>query len=356
MRDNLATQLNDDVLDPLVEVSSRQGLASLAERLSAIQRWLAPDLRAMERELSAIRNPKGDLAQQAAAYLLSLPGKRVRPLCVALSARCAGQTSPDGVVELAAAAELVHAATLLHDDVIDQGTERRGKDCARIIYGNSASILAGDHLLLIALQNVRRLGQPELLADLMDVVSGMVAAEALQLERRERFDPNPDIYDAVVEGKTAALFCWAMRAGGIIGGLNPRHADALADAGRDLGIAFQLVDDALDLTRSPAEIGKDGLLDLREGKLTWPLIVACEKDPSMVTLLSSVASDPGLLDDAGRCARLVGRILATDCVEATRARAKAKAGQAIESLSTLPESQARRALFTIVDLCVDRVR
>ncbi|MDP6943925.1 MAG: polyprenyl synthetase family protein [Myxococcota bacterium] len=180
------------------------------------------------------------------------------------------------------------------------------------------------------------------------------AYEALQLERRGRFDPDPDVYDTVVTGKTASLFRWAMRAGATAGGLNPEGIEALTVAGESLGIAFQLVDDALDLAGDPAVLGKDGLLDLREGKLTWPLIVACQRDPDLVTLLSTIASEPELLDDATRRQRLRRRLLNTGCVAATQARAKVLADAARTALRCLAPSPARDALVTVVAVCVDR--
>ena len=255
---------------------------------------------------------------------------------------------------LAVSAELVHAATLLHDDVIDQGMDRRGAPTARVVYGNAASVLGGDHLLLEALERVRRVERPALLASLLEVISQMVSGEALQLERRGRFEPDPETYNRVVNAKTAALFRWAFSAGATMGGLPTRKVEALGEAGAALGIAFQLVDDALDLAGDPKVIGKDGLLDLKEGKLTWPLIVACERDPALKTLLATVANDPGLLDDPSRRDRLRGRLLETKCIEITQARAKRLADKARSILATLRPSPARDALVTVVAVCVDR--
>jgi geranylgeranyl pyrophosphate synthase len=199
--------------------------------------------------------------------------------------------------ELAVACELVHAATLLHDDVIDQGQERRGAQTARVLFGNPASVLGGDHLLVDALRRVRLCGQDRLLGRLFEVIGEMIAAEAVQLERRGHFAPDRAVYDRVVHGKTAVLFGWAMEAGAEVGGDDPAIGQALARAGTALGLAFQLVDDALDLEGDAAVTGKDSLLDLREGKLTWPLIVACEQDPGLVEELRAVAFRPESLDD-----------------------------------------------------------
>ncbi|MDP6943924.1 MAG: polyprenyl synthetase family protein [Myxococcota bacterium] len=370
MRETATARVVNDVLTPLERATSREGLASLAAE-AEVRTWLAGDLETLEAALRASTPgdatdevgptgaeappTRGHLAHRAATHLLERPGKRVRPICVYLASRCGGRTSsPAEARPLAVAAELVHAATLLHDDVIDQGTERRGAPAARIVYGNAASVLGGDHLLIEALSRVRGVSHPELLTDLLGVIGEMVAGEALQLERRGRFDPDPDAYNQIVMSKTAALFRWAMTAGGTVGGLPRAHVEALALAGQSLGVAFQLVDDALDLAGDPAVLGKDGLLDLREGKLTWPLIVACERDPGLQTLLSTIAADPALLDDATRRERLRRRLLDSGCVAATQARAKGLAETARDALMSLPETPARDALMTVVAVCVDR--
>lgn len=349
--------IGGDVLEPLRSVSAREGLVPLAARLAEIRSWLADDLGELEAELAITSTDHGDLARQAAAHLLAHPGKRIRPLCVFLAARAGGRPVDSDVVrDLAIAAELVHAATLLHDDVIDQGTERRGAPTARVLYGNPASVLGGDHLLVEALHRVRRCDASGLLGSLLDVIGEMIAAEALQLERRGHFQPDREAYDAVIRGKTAALFRWAMLAGGTVGGLSASQIAALASAGTALGFAFQLVDDALDLSGDPKVIGKDGLLDLREGKLTWPLIIACERAPELSAALAAVADEPTLLDDPHFRAQLRTRLLATGCVEATKTRAHAHADEARRLLGRLPAGPAREALAAVVAVAVERAK
>src|SRR5690606_29233929 len=180
---------------------------------------LEDDLTRLDRELeelSAAATCAPDLAKQAAVHLIGRPGKRIRPVCVLLGARLAGLPAAVDLGAAAVACELVHAATLLHDDVIDEGTERRGAPAARTVYGNSASILAGDYLLVEALERVSRAGadstpparRMELMQSLLHTIAQMVAAEALQLEQRGRFRPALDSYLRVIEGKTASLFRW----------------------------------------------------------------------------------------------------------------------------------------------------
>jgi len=350
-----ATSPRTNVLADLGTAAHRSGVLPLAQRLARIRQWLGDDLALLEADLDATASGP-DLAHKAARHLLERPGKRVRPLAVYLASMTAAGADAagpaDGVKHLAVAAELVHAATLLHDDVIDEGTERRGATTARLVYGNSASVLAGDHLLVTALQRVTETGQTETLAELLACIGDMVAAEALQLKLRGTFVPDRDLYMEVIDGKTAALFRWAMRAGGRAAGHSPQVVDALGDAGRALGIAFQLVDDVLDLDGDPRVTGKNSLNDLREGKLTWPLIVACERDKSLEFRLRTIARSGGDVDLIG----LRDDVLATESLDDTKRRAHGFADAAREALTQLPPSAARDALEAVVDACVSRVR
>ncbi|MCO4762821.1 MAG: polyprenyl synthetase family protein [Myxococcales bacterium] len=344
------------VLEPLSTVARSHGLVDVATRLDRIRRWMDADLDDLHDALKAAQADRTDLGRHAARHLLEQPGKRIRPLLVFLTARLGDPVSGEVVRDLAVAAELAHAATLLHDDVIDQGMERRGAPTARLVYGNSASVLGGDHLLIETLRRVERSGHPSLMRTIIDVIGHMVTAEALQLEVRGRFVPDEEVYQRVVAGKTAVLFCWAMRAGATAAGLSPRQIDILDRAGDRLGLAFQLVDDALDLADDPEITGKDTLLDLREGKLTWPLLIACRRDAGLVAQLQGVAAHPELLDDRKFAQDLRHRILQTGCVEATRIRATEAADEARAALAELPASAARDALDTVVEAAVERCR
>jgi octaprenyl-diphosphate synthase len=323
----------------------------LASRLDEVKSLLATDLLELEAGIAELSQaPGGDRAQRAAAHLLARPGKRIRPLCVLLGAELAGLTIDGSVRDVAVACELVHAATLLHDDVIDEGTERRGAPAARIVYGNSASILAGDYLLVEALQRVARAatvhrGDGRLLSSLLETIAQMVAAEALQLEQRGSFSPSRESYLEVIDGKTASLFRWAFVAAALLAGLEPAACDALSRAGRALGRAFQLVDDVIDLEGVPDDVQKDLLADLAQGKMTWPLILATERDPSLADDLRG--------STAGH-ASVVARIRQSGAIEETRAFADLHRHEALEALALLPESSARRALAVVVDAAVAR--
>ena len=351
--DALAARPDGDVLHDLGAAAARGGAVPLAERLGQIRAWLASDLDGLERALSAHAPGAGDLAERAAAHLLGRPGKRIRPLCVLLASRFSDAADPAVVRDLAVAAELTHAATLLHDDVIDDASTRRGAPTANVVFGNTAAVLGGDHLLTAALRRVAGTGAHALLAELIDTIGEMVAAEAVQLAARARFSPDEATYHAVVRGKTAALFRWALLAGGTAAGLEPAAREALGRAGVALGFAFQLVDDALDLA-TDAVTGKDVATDLREGKLTWPLLVACERDPGLRAELAAAFGDGLALVDAPVVETLVERIRATGAVEATRERARAFARTAQRELALLPPRPAREALAAVVGAAVSR--
>lgn len=344
----------DRVLAPLASATASKGLDSVADALTALRDWLADDLRQLEDDLAASVPEERTLSQRAARHLVAQPGKRIRPLVTMLSSRMAGQ-SPAEARHLAVAAELTHAATLLHDDVLDEGTERRGAPTARMVYGNSASVLGGDHLLLEALRRVRKTERIDLLDGVLEVIDRMVVAEALQLERRQRFEPLRERYMEVAEGKTAVLFAWGMSAGGSVGGLSDSDAAKLASVGNDLGLAFQAVDDCLDLSENAESIGKNVFADIREGKLTLPLIIACESHPELIDVLSDAAHSGRGLETAESRKELLDRVRATGCVDVARKEARAWSDRAVETLRSLPASEARDALEAVIHTAVGRL-
>jgi octaprenyl-diphosphate synthase len=343
------------VMERLGDLCLRRGLDGLATRLAALQRFAGEDVAACEADLAAIHRG-GSAVERSAAHLLDLGGKRLRPLCVALAARAGSGFGP-AARELAVAVELVHAATLLHDDVVDLGEARRGAPAARLVYGNAASIFAGDWLLVEALRRVRRAEVPGALDRLLDVIEEMILAESIQLERRGRLVADRRSWLRVVEGKTAALFRWAMFAGGRAGGLDEERCLALEAYGLHLGVAFQAIDDVLDLAGDAAATGKAVFADVREGKMTWPLIVAIEREPAVRGLLEEVIATPV---EAPLPDRLVARVREaverTGGLEDCRALARARAAEATRSLARLPASEARAALEIVAEAAVGRSR
>jgi octaprenyl-diphosphate synthase len=274
-------------------------------------------------------------------------------MCVVLASRL-GQGLDDETREFGVAVELVHCATLLHDDVVDAGDQRRGVPAARTLYGNAASIFAGDWLLVDALRRVRGAEMPDVLIRLLDIIDEMIFAEAIQLENRGKIDARMDTYMRVVEGKTAALFRWAMFAGARAGGLDAEACDALESYGRHLGVAFQLIDDHLDYAGDGQTIGKSPFTDLREGKMTHPVIVALERDPSLRPVLEQLVTSTS--DDVPEEPRhrLLSALNHTGALESTREVAIREADAACEALTNLPDSRARDALVTVARATVHR--
>ncbi len=339
-------------LTPLASAARRNGAIPVAERLVELRDWLADGLSSLHGLLGGVGAGEADLAWRAARHLLEQPGKRIRPLGVLLAARIGGRAVDDDVRQAALVAELAHAATLLHDDVIDHGAERRGAPTSRVLYGNGASVLGGDHLLVECLRRLDPLPRV-LTSTLIETIGRMIHAEALQLDRRRRFDPDREVYLTVVEGKTAGLFEWALSAGGRLGGLDEAQVATLGRAGMALGMTFQLVDDLLDLTGDPTETGKDRCADVREGKLTWPLIIAAERNPEVALRLRAVAAadrDP----TAEEAAALVEAIRSTGALDETRDEARRYADEAQRQLDKLPAGRARQALHTLVDAALER--
>jgi octaprenyl-diphosphate synthase len=339
--------LSRAVLDRLAHVSTARGAPSLGDRLATLDRWVRADLAAFEAELARI--PRGARMVHAAAHhLLDLRGKHLRPLCVALASRF-GDGFTDQARALAVAVELVHSATLLHDDVVDVAERRRGEPAACVVYGNAASIFAGDWLLVAALRRIAAAGVDGVLDRMLAVIDEMIVAESIQLERRGNVTGSRDDYFAIVEGKTAALFRWAMTAGARVARLPAAAEAALERFGLHLGVAFQAVDDELDYADGT---GKDPLADLREGKITYPLVIALERDPALHGRLVALLAEPEPRRD--ELLAIAAAVRATGALAATRELAEQHVERALEVLEELPAGAPRDALVTVALASLER--
>ncbi len=278
----------------------------------------------------------------AARHLVGAGGKRIRPLVALLSCGANGGELA-AAIPYAVAAELTHSATLLHDDVIDDGPVRRGQPASRVVWGNSVSVLAGDWLLTRALEIVA--GAPaagRALGPLLATMRRLVEGEVLQLTFRGTFAATEATYLQVVDGKTASLFGWATAAGAWAAGADGELPAALAAFGEGIGVAFQLVDDALDYAADPGLLGKKLGADLLEGKATLPLIRALEATPALrerLALLMEGRADGG--EVAGEVIEAVRR---SGGVEAARALARDRTRGAMAALERVPDGPHRRAL------------
>ncbi len=342
-----------DLLARLESLCAGRGLDALAHRLHELVAFVGYDLAAFEVEFTRLpRDPR--LVGKSASQLLDLGGKRLRPMCLALAARL-GTGFDQRALDLSVAAELVHSATLLHDDVVDLSDSRRGAPTARAIYGNAASIFAGDWLLVEALRRVHACQIPSLMIELFETIEQMIWAESLQLECRGRLSIGRDVYFQVVEGKTASLFRWAMRAGAAAGGVETASADALGEYGRHLGVAFQAVDDLLDLTGDASTTGKELFADLREGKMTFPVIVALEREPALRPLIYKLTDeDQGAAFSPQEAQQVVDILRSTRAVEDCLDLARRTSAAAVASLAPLPDGPSKRSLVTVAEALVDR--
>ena len=274
-------------------------------------------------------------AREAIQHLMGAGGKRLRPLLTLLAARASGGESRHAV-PCAVAAELVHNATLLHDDVVDDGTTRRGLPAPRVLWGNTVSVLAGDLLLVAALQQVDE-APGQVRTELVATMGQMVEGEVIQLAHRGQLDLDRAAYEQIIHHKTASLFRWCARAGALVAGAEPTVTDALGRFGHHVGMAFQLRDDVLDLTGDPARTGKGLAADLAEGKLTLPVIVALEHEPSLASILRRLVHPNPALADVAAVVQAVRRHAG---LEGARQRMGRELDDARAALRCVPRSVA----------------
>jgi octaprenyl-diphosphate synthase len=311
------------------------------ERMAQVHALLGDDMTVVESELARLVREGASPATDSATHLLEAGGKRVRPLTVLLSAACFGPV-PAVARELAVVSELIHLATLLHDDVIDDGQERRGREAPRRLWGNAVSVLAGDLLLTHALERTAAAAVPGVLTDLFATLRRLVDGEVVQLRGRRRLDVREDVYFRIVHDKTAALFIWAARAGATVAAAPAEAARALGEFGAHVGVAFQLVDDVLDYDGDPRVTGKALLVDLAEGKLTLPLIRTLAARPGLSADVESARAG-----DAGAAVRVAQAVGASGACGSVRALAKEETARALASLEMVPAGVARELLAGI---------
>ncbi len=344
----VSTQTSARLIGQLSNIAHQHGLQDLASRLQHLWKWVADDLQAFDKEMEAM--PMGESRiEQAAQHLLDMGGKHLRPLCLAVAAK-AGSGFDQRARKLALAVEFIHSATLLHDDVIDLGDSRRGHATSRMIYGNAASIYAGDWLLVQALMRIQSANIEGLTDKMLVIINDMVHAESLQLDNRGRINSSFDDYFQVVEGKTAALFRWALYAGARAGGLDEDHCKAFEKYGLHLGIAFQAVDDLLDVDGDAQVTGKALFTDLREGKMTYPLLVALERDSSIASAVEECAKKPAELPlPPDALQKVLASLHTTGAIAACRDFAAQHSRKAITAIAEVECADTIEALTTIAE-------
>jgi octaprenyl-diphosphate synthase len=288
------------------------------------------------------------LINQISHYIVSAGGKRIRPRLVLLFASALGYSGP-AAYEMAATVEFIHTATLLHDDVVDESSLRRGRETANALFGNAASVLVGDFLYSRAFQMMVGVERMRVLAVLADATNIIAEGEVLQLMNMHDPDLSVEDYLRVIRFKTAKLFEASARLGAVLAEAPSSLEEACADYGRSLGTAFQLIDDLLDYEGDTHALGKNVGDDLREGKPTLPLLLAMQAGTATERQLIRHAIEHG---ESERLAEIVKIVRSTGALEATRQAARMEADKARLSLRTLPDSPAQKALL---ELCVRSV-
>ncbi len=305
----------------------------------------------MERVDAVIRerlSSRVALIDQISGYIVSAGGKRIRPRLVLLFSQALGFEGPERY-ELAAIVEFIHTATLLHDDVVDESSLRRGRATANAMFGNAASVLVGDFLYSRAFQMMVGVNRMRVLDVLADATNVIAEGEVLQLMNMHDPDLAVADYLQVIRFKTAKLFEASARLGAVLGGADAALEECCADYGRSLGTAFQLVDDLLDYEGRTDELGKNVGDDLREGKPTLPLLVAMERGTAEERTLIREAIEQG---EVQKLPQVLAAVRRTGALQATREAAQREAEAARTALASLPPSGAREALL---ELCVRSV-
>lgn len=289
---------------------------------------------------------------EVANHLISSGGKRLRPMLTLASAALFDYQG-DADVKLATSVEFMHTATLLHDDVVDESDLRRGKSTARMIWGNQASVLVGDFLLGQAFRMMVDVGSLDALDVLSTAATVIAEGEVLQLSVAKNMETTEDDYLQVIRAKTAALFAAAAEVGPIIAHADKGGRNALKSYGMNLGLAFQLVDDALDYGGKSAELGKNTGDDFREGKITLPVILAYRRGTAAERAFWREAIEGGKSDDA-QLDKAMGLITKYNGLADTIARAVHYGEMARDALAPLPESAWKAALMEVIDFCIER--
>ena len=290
---------------------------------------------------------------EVTAHLVEAGGKRLRPMLTLAAARLCGYDGPYHV-HLAATVEFIHTATLLHDDVVDESAQRRGRPTANLLWDNKSSVLVGDYLFARSFQLMTETNNMRVLAILANASATIAEGEVLQLTAAQNLATDEGIYLQVVRGKTAALFSAATQVGGVIDAAPDAQVQALFDYGDALGIAFQIVDDLLDYQGDPNATGKNIGDDFRERKLTLPVIKAITKGDAAERAFWTRTIEKGKQED-GDLEHALSLLNAHGTLDETKAEALAWAEQAKTALNTLPDHELTQMLRDLADFVVARI-
>jgi len=311
---------------------------------------IATDMDAVNTVIRQKLHSEVSLVNQIAEYIISAGGKRIRPVLVLLVANAYAYRG-EAHHELAAVVEFIHTATLLHDDVVDESSLRRGRQTANALFGNAASVLVGDFLYSRSFQMMVGLNNMRVMQILSDATNVIAEGEVLQLLNMHDPDVSHERYLQVIRSKTAKLFEAAAQLGALISGASDAQIDAAGEYGRSLGTAFQLIDDVLDYAGDASEIGKNVGDDLREGKPTLPLIWLMEHGTPEQRQLVRSCIEQG---DEQHFDAVLAAVTSSGALDFTRREAETAARRAADAVADLPESTYKDSLLLLCEFAVDR--
>ncbi|VWX58001.1 octaprenyl diphosphate synthase [Burkholderiales bacterium 8X] len=315
-----------------------------------VLRLIASDMAEVDRVIERRLDTGVPLVKQVAKYIISAGGKRLRPALLLLTAGALGVEGAQKF-NLASVIEFIHTATLLHDDVVDESTLRRGRPTANESFGNAASVLVGDFLYSRAFQMMLDANNPRVMEILAEATNVIAEGEVLQLMNMHDPSLDEEAYLRVIRSKTAKLFEASTRLAAVLAGAAAPVENACAEYGQALGTAFQVIDDVLDYAGEALETGKNVGDDLREGKTTLPLIFAMQRGSAQEADLIRAAIQAG---DTSRLAEIVGIVRATGALDATRAAAAAEAQRAIDALRDFPANPHTSGLLQLAAQLLER--
>ena len=335
---------------PLVAPAAPRG----EDALTTLMSLLRDDLEACNRLI--VQHMQSDVAliPQLAAHIVAAGGKRLRPLLTLAAARMCGYRGQRHV-GLAACVEFIHTATLLHDDVVDESALRRGQASANALWGNKPSVLVGDFLFSRAFQLMVEDGSLEVLRILSSASVTIAEGEVLQLITQNDTTTTEDQYLKVIEGKTAALFAAATEVGAVVADQPAAAQAALREFGMALGVAFQLVDDALDYSADQAALGKTVGDDFREGKITLPVLLAFARGDEAERAFWRRTQEEREQTDSD-LSEALSLMRKHGALADTIARARVYGDQALAALASFPDGPEKGALAAVVDFCIERAR
>lgn len=320
--------------------------------LNEIQMLIESDMHAVNKRILREMNSDVALINQIGFYIVHGGGKRIRPLIAILTAKALGYNHPHNITTCATFIEMIHTATLLHDDVVDESDLRRGNPTANAEFGNAASVLVGDFIYTRSFQLMTQLKSMRILEIMSDAINVISEGEVQQLMNVNNPDTTEANYMKVIYRKTARLFEVATQSAAILNESDEIVENALQDYGRYLGTAFQLVDDILDYSENAQALGKNAGDDLAEGKPTLPLLHALHcGNAEQKALIRDVIENAGQRDKLDQVLSIMAEHKSLDYA---MERAKREVQKAVDAISILPESQYKQALISLAYLSVDR--